>query len=239
MGMDTHIEWADDTVNFWFGCTAVSHGCDNCYAENWTRRFDKAKWGNFPRVRAGESNWKAPYAYDRKAARDGKPRLVFTNSLSDFFDNQVPEEWRAEAWQIIADCENLRWLILTKRPQNIDRMLPANWGGGWSHVWLGISAEDQTEYDRRWPILAEIPAAIRFVSYEPALGPLTLSAAGDIWPNWIIFGGESGPGKRRVDLAWARDMRAQCAARGIAFFMKQVDKVRAIPADLMIREYPG
>jgi len=111
-------------------------------------------------------------------------------------------------------------MILTKRPQSIKRMLPDDWEGGYKNVWLGISAEDQKHYDLRWPILAAVPAAIRFISYEPALGPITL-AGYDTHPNLSIYGGESGPGARTNKPEWARRHRDECAERGIAFFFKQ------------------
>ena len=144
---------------------------------------------------------------------------MFSNSLSDFFDNQVPAEWRADAWAIIKRTTHLDHLILTKRPQNIHKMLPDDWGMGWKNVWLGTTAENQTEYDRRWPQLHTVPATVRFVSYEPALGPLRID--GSQAPDWIIVGGESGANRRPFDLVWAESLREHCSQIGTSIFFKQ------------------
>ena len=96
---------------------------------------------------------------------------------------------------LIRECAKLDWLVLTKRPQNIRKMLPLDWGDGFANVWLGTTTEDQQRYDQRWPILASVPAAVRFVSYEPAIGPLRLREEG-LQPDWLICGGESGGGAR-------------------------------------------
>jgi protein gp37 len=126
-------------------------------------------------------------------------------------------------------------MLLTKRPQNIRKMLPNNWPR--ANVWLGVTAEDQGGFDRRWAILREVPAVVRFVSYEPALGPLLL---GEARPDWIICGGESGSAQRRpMDLAWARALREECAEIGVAYFFKQVDKIMPVPADLVVRQWPA
>ena len=109
--------------------------------------------------------------------------------------------------------------------------------GDWPNIWLGTTCEDQEHYDRRWPILAAIPARVRFISYEPALGPLSIRKT-DPLPDWIICGGESESGARMMDPTWARDLRDQCAELGIAFFMKQMTRKAPIPDDLMVRQFP-
>jgi protein gp37 len=228
----TGIEWADHTFAPWFGCTRVSTACDRCYAEVWTvKRFHKAEWDNHPRVRSAATTWRQPLAWQRKAA--GVRRRVFCSHLSDVFDNQVPEEWRRDLWALISRCPDLDWMILTKRPQNIRRMLPPRWP--WPHVWLGVTAENQQEWDRRVGLLRGIPAELRFVSVEPMLEPIKpdLDAIG-----WIICGGETQTGARYMEPEWARDLRDQCARAGVPFFLKQMSAKKPIPDDLVVRQFP-
>jgi protein gp37 len=144
---------------------------------------------------------------------------------------------RDDLWALIHATPQLDWLLLTKRPENIAKMLPADWGSGWRNVWLGTTCEDQKHFDHQWPILSRVPAVIRFISYEPALGPLVL---GNARPNWVICGGESGAGNRTryMDPTWARSIRDQCTAAGIPFFMKQMTRKKQIPEDLLIRQSP-
>jgi len=120
---------------------------------------------------------------------------VFCASLADVFDNQVDATWRADLFELIRGCDQLDWLLLTKRPQNIRKMLPTDWGTGYANVWLGTTAEDADAYQQRVSHLLALPAAVRFVSYEPALGPLgPISISGRV-PDWIIIGGEAGSGR--------------------------------------------
>lgn len=136
-------------------------------------------------------------------------------------------------------------MLLTKRPENIENMLPESWLSHrkeWAHVWLGTTCEDQAAFDRRWPILREVPAEVKFISYEPAIGPLRLTARNTAGLRWVICGGESGAGFRKMPLVWAEDIKGDCARAGIAFFMKQLSGLRPdsadIPAELMLREFP-
>ena len=124
---------------------------------------------------------------------------------------------------------NLDWQLLTKRPENIEKMLPPDWGEGYPNVWLGISAEDQERYDHRWPILAKVPATIRFVSYEPALGPVHILGVGERLPNWIIVGGESGPGARPMKVSWPLRVMLDCRDVGIPYFFKQYGRYQNNP----------
>jgi protein gp37 len=235
MGEVTKIEWTDHTFNPWIGCTKVSPGCDHCYAEAMMdQRYRRVQWGpHGERSRTSEGNWRQPLKWARQAI-DRRPR-VFCASLADVFDNQVPKEWLSDLWRLIGQTPALDWLLLTKRPQNIRKMLPSGWP--WSHVWLGTTTEDQDRYDLRWPVLSQIPAAIHFISYEPALAPLQLY--GSPLPDWVICGGESGAQQARMmEPAWARSMRDQCRELGVAFFMKQMTKKAPIPKDLTIRQWP-
>ena len=234
---NSKIEWCDHTFNCWMGCTKVSPACDLCYAERLTKRFGHAEWGpHAERVRTSAANWKKPYAWERRARTDpgSRPR-VFCASLADVFENRIPEQWRADLFQLIRETPTLDWLLLTKRPQLIAKLLPPDWGAGYGNVWLGTTVENQEEADRRIPHLTAVPAVVRFLSAEPLLGPIQPDLTGI---DWVIAGGESGPGKRRMDPGWARALRDQCAATGTAFFMKQMDKVIPIPTDLMVRQFP-
>lgn len=258
---ETTIEWtatrhADGTVtpgfsfNPWLGCSKVSPGCVNCYAESFARRYGKAEWGpTAQRVRTSEANWRKPLAWNAKAEKEGQCYKVFCASLADVFeDNPQVAPWREELVHLIAATKSLDWLLLTKRPENVEpalRSIPLPGGvlnawdllesGYFSNVWLGTSVENQDQADKRIPALLAIPATIRFLSCEPLLGPLDLSwylaprfSADDLrhepWRNgveWVIAGGESGPGARPAHEDWARSLRDQCQGYGVPFFWKQ------------------
>lgn len=251
MAENSAIEWTDHTFNPWVGCTKVSPACDHCYAETWAKRTGQPHLWAGERRRTTASNWQQPHIWNRRAAAAGRRERVFCASLADVFDNQVPERWRDDLWHLIDQTPNLDWLLLTKRPQNIAKMLPTPaigakpWGTGWPNVWLGTTAENQEEADRRIPHLLAVPAAIRFLSCEPLLGLIDLRAMdidgdtellplgagwlGRLEPgeqeeariNWIIAGGESGPGARPMHPDWARALRNQCADAMVPFFFKQ------------------
>ena len=221
MGDQTNIGWTDHTFNPWVGCQAVSPGCTNCYAEKLVERYGWTAWGpEGIRVRTSMAYWRKPLRWERHAAGAGTRELVFCASLADVFDNQAPPEAREDLWGLIRATPNLDWQLLTKRPQNMAAMLPHDWGEGFDNVWLGVSAEDQAEYDRRWPILAATPAAVRFISYEPALDALTIGEHHRL-PDWLIWGGESGPDRRPVDPGWMRCITGECRELGVAVFGKQ------------------
>ena len=224
---NSKIAWTDHTFNPWIGCQKVSPGCDHCYAEaqNAFRKWNGGTWGpHAPRKRTSVNYWKQPLRWNRKAEafkrQYGHRPQVFCASLADVFDNQAPSSWREDMFELIRKCDQLDWLLLTKRPQNISKMLPLDWGDGYPNVWLGVTAEDQPHFDQRWKYLQKIPAPIKFVSYEPALGPLRLPTDGP-FPDWVISGGESGGGARPVKRRWIRDIIADCRERGIAVFHKQ------------------
>lgn len=176
MGENTKIEWCDHTWNPWTGCQKISPACDNCYAEGWAKRSGLVKWGpGEDRRITSESYWKQPMKWNRIAERDGVRRKVFCASLADVFDNAVIGQWRADLFALITVTPHLDWLLLTKRPQNITKMLPTAWADGWPNVWLGTTVENQAEADRRIPHLLKVPAAKRFLSCEPLLGPVVLT----------------------------------------------------------------
>jgi protein gp37 len=224
MGEHSKIEWTDHTFNPWTGCTKISPACDHCYAEAWAKRSGVVRWGNHPRRRTTESYWEKPIKWnaDARAFREehGHRPRVFCASLADVFDNQVEPKWRKDLFALIRECRRLDWLLLTKRPQNILKMLPADWDDGYHNVWLGVTAENQIYFDQRWRILQRIPAVIRFISYEPTLGPLSLLNHGEL-PDWLISGGESGGGARPLKPRWIRNIIEECQDRDVAVFHKQ------------------
>lgn len=224
MAETTNIEWADATANFWIGCTKLSAACDGCYAEaDWDHRYGRVQWG----PHGDRSPVKAGAVVVRKVQRNdaafiaehGRKPRIFVNSLSDFADNHksIQQEWREAVWQLARECPDVILLILTKRPQNLPRYLPADWGDGYPNIWLGTTVEHETEH-RRADALRAVPAALRFLSCEPLLGPIApdLTSIG-----WVICGGESGKHARPMHPDWARSLRDQCAAAEVPFFFKQ------------------
>lgn len=179
MAKETGIAWTDSSWNPWIGCTKVSPGCDNCYAEvSRPALAMKIHWGaGQPRHRTSIENWKNPVRWNKKAAETGRRWTVFP-SLCDPFDNEVPDEWRTDLFALIQATPNLTWLLLTKRIGNAAKMAPGAVGEDPyrltfpQNVWLGASVVNQGEADRDLPKLLATPAALRFVSYEPALGPI-------------------------------------------------------------------
>ena len=202
MGAQSKIEWTDSTFNPWVGCTKVARGrgapsaCDFCYAEKWAKRSGQVKWGDNPRRRTTDAYWRNPVTWNDQAgsfqAEHGRRRRVFCASLADVFDNQINPQWRADLFSLIRACDQLDWQLLTKRPQNIRKMLPSDWGDGYPNVWLGTTAEDAQAYRQRGTHLLKVPSAIHFVSYEPAMGPLGPLDIDGRHPDWVIIGGESG-----------------------------------------------
>jgi protein gp37 len=241
MGENTKIEWAHHTFNPWTGCQKVSPGCDHCYAEGWAKRSGVVEWGpHANRRRTSSANWKKPLQWNKAAEVSGERYRVFCASLADVFDNQVDPSWRADLFALIKATPHLDWLLLTKRPENIAKMLPDDWGDGYPNVWLGTTVEDQDRMRRIGELLRN-RAALHFLSCEPLLGPVDISPclsaywtaincpqarrADGSWTgqriSWVICGGESGPDARPMHPEWARSLREQCEAAGVAFFLKQ------------------
>lgn len=242
MGEQTSIAWTDHTFNPWMGCERVSEGCRNCYAATFvTGRMGLDVWGRTAPRQVTKTPWQQVRQWNKKARESGVRRRVFCASLCDpFEDHPTANETRPQVWDLIRECTALDWQILTKRSQRIASCLPPDWLDGWPHVWLGVSVEDM-RVACRVDDLRQIPAAVRFISYEPALGSL---AALDITGiDWVIYGGESGPGHRPADKDWAREMRAKCRQSGAAFFHKQSSGARSglgVELDAQIvQEFPG
>lgn len=278
----TPIEWADATWNPIRGCTRVSEGCRNCYAEVMAARFsDPGQWGHGLAQRIGLPGGGIDHRWTGKVAlvdtaldlplRWKKPRRIFVNSTSDLFHEAVPDDWIDQIFAVMALAPQHTFQVLTKRPERAreylahltskvgdlwnplasSRLLSAGDTAvrnstvdtfqtvrGWPlpNLWLGTSVEDQATANARIPHLLATPAAIRFISAEPLLGPLDLTECprddallgyapdenGDRHKlDWVIAGGESGPGARPIHPDWARSLRDQCVAAGVPFFFKQ------------------
>ena len=212
----TKIEWADRVWNPVTGCTKVSAGCANCYAERIAKRF----WGERPfgEVRCHPERLEDPLKWR-------KPARVFVNSMSDLFHPSVDKDFIGDVFRVMQKTPHHTYMILTKRPKdmlywfnlmNAERFL--------ENVWLGVSVEDQEEAYERIPYLLNTPAAVRFVSVEPMLGPVNIVRALLSTPkgviNWVICGGESGPGARPMHPDWVRSLRDQCQEAKAPFFFK-------------------
>lgn len=230
MGVKTDIAWADATINFWIGCTEVSPACDNCYAREQARRYHWAEWGPGRRRYITKGAKTTAFALERKAIREGRRLKVFANSLSDFFDNEMPDTVRDNAVAVIDGTPHLDWMLLTKRPHVARKYLADKRVR--PNIWLGTTVENQAMAEVRIPMLLDAPAAVRFVSAEPLLGALNLfDWIGPFGPDgalqappaldWVICGGESGEYARPMHPAWARSLRDQCAGAGVPFLFKQ------------------
>jgi len=266
---ETSIEWTATVMpdgrivpgysfNPWWGCADISPGCRNCYARSLARRLLPSRdlWQpNGERRFFGEEHWSEPLRWERKAVKLGVRFKVFCASMADVFDNadDLPPV-RDMLWELIRKTPHLDWLLLTKRIGNVKSMVPwYSYRGSIEpqyycppNVWLGISVVNQAEADRDIPKLLATPAAIRFLSIEPMLGPVDLtsvrhSLGGESYEiasvleaddgfglnaprnriDWVICGGESGRGARPMEAEWARSLKVQCAGSSVAFFMKQ------------------
>jgi protein gp37 len=280
MSENTKIEWTTHSWSPWRGCTKVSPGCANCYAETLSRR-NPAVLGNWgkgkPRVLA--KNWGDPVRWNLAAGKAFSDRVVasvFTPldqpelapapyvrptvfpSLCDWLDEEVPIEWLAQFLDLIGRTPNLTWLLLTKRPDNFAPRLQSAWrwmaavprftslaamrvhewvdeGKPPANVWVGTSVEDQIRADERIPALLDIPAVGRFISAEPLLGPVRLCDTGAIRIakrddptgrcrdiDWVIVGGESGPGARPCNVDWIWSIVRDCRGASVPVFVKQL-----------------
>lgn len=271
------ISWTDQTWNPIRGCSRVSQGCVNCYAESMAARFSGPgqPYEGLARMTPSGARWTGEVRLVEEHLADPlrwkRPRRVFVNSMSDLFHEKLAFEDISAVFRTCMFAERHTFQILTKRPgrmleyvEHVTRRKPAHGpadgerilGQQWPlpNVWLGVSVEDQKTADERIPLLLQCPAAVRWVSYEPALGPVDFSFPQSLFPegpsrccydmdcgclgmptdpppwffpkgegiDWIVVGGESGPHARPFDLAWARSIVEQCAAAGVACFVKQM-----------------
>jgi protein gp37 len=231
MGDHTAIEWTDHTFNPWWGCVEVSPACDNCYARLLATRFGHAVWGaDATRRFFGDAYWQHPVLWNRRAERTGVRARVFCASMADVLEERDDpvgaqlDEARQRLWPLMAVTPYLDWLLLTKRPAAGPRLIPPA-VQQLPTFWFGTTVETQA-YTWRLDKLLAVPAAQHFVSVEPLLGPLDLtpwlpSTGRSPAVSWVICGGESGPGSRPLELAWARAIRDQCRAAEVPFFFKQ------------------
>jgi protein gp37 len=257
--MATKIEWSQETLNPFFGCTKVSDGCKNCYAEKMARRLVAMGLKHYNHVLT-DGKWNNHVVFNPSVLeiipRWKKPRIVFVNSMSDTFHENMNNSWIDELFGYMNAFKKHTFILLTKRPERALQYYKegANYWliykracevrgiipnvNGFTrpdmldNVWLGVTAENQAMADKRIPILLQIPAAKRFVSVEPMLGPVELfnvsqwANVEEWWGrrleiNWVICGSESGPGRRPFNEDWARHLRDQCIMPGIPFFYKQ------------------
>jgi len=226
MARHSQIEWTHHTFNPWWGCKKVSPACDNCYAELWAKRMGHQLWGTAaPRRFFSDAHWSEPLKWNEGAEASGIRERVFCASMADVFERRSDlNEQRSRLWELIHNTPNLDWLLLTKRPQNIERLVP--WRHDWpTNVWLGTSVENQTLAEKRLPFLLRNPAAVRFLSCEPLLGQLNLAPwfrRKGLHPiDWIIAGGESGGSSRPMHPDWPVSLLRQCQRFGVPFHFKQ------------------
>jgi protein gp37 len=230
----TSIEWTDAVWNFSTGCNKISPGCRSCYAEAIAERFRGSK--AFPN---GFDFTLHPERINQPRSWR-KPMRVFVNSMSDLFHEEMPIKTLQELFGVMAECPQHVFQILTKRHERLAELAPSlHWT---PNIWMGVSIENQ-DYAHRADYLRKVPAAIRFISAEPLLGPFELDLAGI---HWVIVGGESGPRCRPMSIERARSISDQCRKTGSHYFLKQLggypDKRHALedfPADLRIREMPA
>lgn len=216
MASTTTIEWTDATWNPVTGCTKISAGCDHCYAERFSERFRGVPGHPF------ESGFDLTLRPERleQPLRWRRPRMIFVNSMSDLFHKEVPRGFVARVFETMERAPWHTFQVLTKRSSLMRDFLRRRYGAarGPAHMWFGVSVEDGTKKSRI-DHLRDSPAGMRFLSLEPLIGPVGLLDLRGI--DWVIVGGESGPGARRMDANWVREVRDQCVANKVAFFFKQ------------------
>lgn len=264
MAQNSKIEWTHHTVNLWWGCTKVHAGCDNCYAEALSNRFGSDVWGNDKPRKEIKSAFNDLAKYQKLAAKAGEVHRVFVGSMMDIFEKPMPLiDSKGDLYMTVDTGDirdrlfanismglypNLMFLLLTKRPSNINKYIPENWKfSPPENVMFGTSPVDQETFDKLIPQLHLVNGK-KFLSIEPQLDHIIIDKdypvgkgelAMGLLIDWIIQGGESGPNRRPFDLKWAYSMQIQCYDYGIPYFFKQIDKVQPIPEDLHIREFPN
>ena len=229
----TSIEWTDQTWNPVTGCTKVSPGCAHCYAEGIANRLWKGRPFEDVQVHADRVG---------QPLRWRKPRRVFVNSMSDLFHEAVPFRFLDAVFHVMRSTPRHTYQVLTKRPERMRFYMRDTRAPLAPNVWLGVSVENQRMADERIPLLLDTPAAVRFLSVEPLLGPVNLHPwlSGGI--NWCIVGGESGPQARPCELPWIGAIVEQCKAAGVPVFVKQLGRrpqVQGEPACTWIADRKG
>jgi protein gp37 len=216
MASTTTIEWTDATWNPVTGCTKISAGCDHCYAERFSERFRGTPGHPF------ETGFDVTLRPERieQPLRWRTPRMIFVNSMSDLFQKEIPKEFIARVFDTMERAHWHTFQVLSKRSSLMRDFLRKRYGAqrGPAHMWFGVSVEDGTK-GSRIRHLQDAPAGVRFLSVEPLIGPMgKLDLRG---VDWVIVGGESGPGARPMRVDWVREVREQCIAQSVTFFFKQ------------------
>jgi protein gp37 len=242
------IEWTDATWNPVSGCTIISPGCTHCYAMRMASRLQAMghpAYEGVTRKHNGRPIWTGRVHLIEKSLeaplRWRKPRKIFVNSMSDLFQDGIPDDYIRRVWEVMERAPQHVFQILTKRPDNMLRVVVENGLRVLPNVWLGTSVES-AKYKSRIALLRRVPAKVRFISFEPLVGAIGRVGLKDI--HWAIVGGESGPRSRAMDKAWVEEIRKQCRAQGVAFFFKQWGGVNKKAAGRQYRgrtwdEYPA
>jgi protein gp37 len=208
----TKIEWSEATWNPVTGCDKVSPGCAHCYAETFAERWRGVPGHPYSQgfdLRLWPERLELPLRWRR-------PKMIFVNSMSDLFHESIPFEFVERVFAVMAEAEHHTFQVLTKRHERLAELAPdLPWA---PNVWMGVSIENR-RWVRRADYLREVPAAVRFISAEPLLGPLEGLDLTDV--DWLIAGGESGYRHRPAQVEWIRELRDRCGAEGVAFFFKQ------------------
>lgn len=227
MAGNSSIEWTEATWNPVTGCSKVSQGCKNCYAERMAKRLvamGNPRYVNGFNVTLHDDLVTLPYKW-------AKPRKVFVNSMSDLFHEDVPLEFIQKVFDTMNDTPQHTYQILTKRAQRLSELAPhLIWG---PNIWMGVSVENESVLDRI-DYLRTVPAAVRFLSCEPLLGPLSKMDITDI--HWVIVGGESGPRSRPILEEWVWDIKLNCEKNNVAFFFKQWGGVQKHRTGRLLRD---
>jgi protein gp37 len=222
MSANSKIEWTDATWNPVRGCSKISPGCQHCYAETFAERFRGVPGHPF------EQGFDLRLVPEKLGdpLRWSSPQMIFVNSMSDLFHEKVPDDYIVKVARVMKAANWHTYQVLTKRAERMQKMLKGKlrFAAEQAHIWWGVSVENQKHGLPRIDLLRDSPAQVRFLSVEPLLenlGPLNLKKI-----DWVIVGGESGPGARPMDVRWVRSIRAQCRSAKVAFFFKQWGGVR-------------
>ncbi len=248
MGTETAIAWTDHTFSPWWGCERVSPACNHCYAEAFAKRTGHDVWGkNADRRLLSDATWRNPIKWTRAAEAAGERRRVFSGSMCDVFEDRIDLLTpRLRLFALIEETPWLDWQLLTKRPQNVHRMVPWEWRTRWpKNAWIGTTVEDQQRAEERIRHIEQLGTWVRFLSCEPLLGPIDLTS----WltrsvVDWVIIGAESGPKRRPTELKWMVDLAEQCQARNVPVFIKQDTALHPgqqgrIPGDIWaLKQFP-
>lgn len=255
MGQDSKIEWTTHTINLFWGCTEVHEGCDNCYAKAFSKRFDggNSLWGKDSPRKEIKSVFTDLAKFQKKAKAVNEVHRVFVGSMMDIFEKPMPiinhkgeiqdyktDKLRNQLFDNIQNrlYPNLMFLLLTKRPSNINKYIPPLWKSfPPDNVMFGTSPVNQKTFDDLLYQLSFVNGK-RFLSIEPQLSVIKLHMFTFTQIDWIIQGGESGHGKRPFNIEWAYSLRDECVKQEIPYFFKQIDKIQPIPENLQIRQFP-